>query len=69
MTIFDAAESAPTFLIDLKEVLPRTRVGRATIYRWMEKGQFPKPLKLSESMVRWREADLERWISEKMTSS
>lgn len=34
---------------------------RSTIYGWMEKGEFPKPVRLGGRTVAWRTADLEAW--------
>ena len=30
----------------------------------MEKGEFPKPVKLTERRVAWMEADIDKWISD-----
>lgn len=52
----------PTKLLRLRDVKDRTGVSHSTIYRWMDAGEFPRPIKLSEACVRWREADLNEWI-------
>jgi prophage regulatory protein len=52
-------------LLNLKDVRSITKLGRTTIYRWMDQGKFPKPIKLSDASIRWRESDLERWIAER----
>lgn len=36
-------------------------VGLSTLYFWMAKGHFPKPLKCGANRVAWRLADLEAW--------
>lgn len=48
-----------TYLSD-KDLATRYSIHRATIWRWAEKGIFPKPIKLNNS-TRWRLADVERW--------
>ena len=50
----------PTQLIDLHTIIARTGMSRMTVYRRMNAGEFPKPMKLSAKMNRWREADLHR---------
>lgn len=33
----------------------------ATIWRWVKKGQFPQPVKLSPGCTRWRLSDIQEW--------
>lgn len=37
-------------------------VGRSTLYDWMKKGDFPKPIKLGVRAVGWPEAEIEDWL-------
>lgn len=41
----------------------RTGLSRSTIYDWMNKGMFPKPVKLGTRLVAWRENDIEAWMN------
>lgn len=36
-------------------------VSRTTIYEWVKKGQFPKPVKIGARAIAWRVSDLEKW--------
>lgn len=53
------------------EYLPRTDVqaryslSRSTLYDWINKGKFPKPVKLGPRIVRWKRSDLENWEQER----
>jgi prophage regulatory protein len=47
---------------DLEELL---KISKATIYRWMEADDFPKPLHLGAKMIRWRSTDIEKWLADK----
>jgi len=38
-------------------------VSRASIYNWLNKGTFPKPIKISDSVTVWRKSDIEDWIT------
>lgn len=40
-------------LLRLKQVRTITGLGRSTIYRWMEAGRFPKPVRLGPRSVAW----------------
>jgi prophage regulatory protein len=49
-------------ILRLKTVLNRTGLSRSTLYRKIERGTFPKQVRISERCVGWRESDLERWL-------
>ncbi|MBX3496646.1 MAG: AlpA family transcriptional regulator [Parvibaculum sp.] len=44
------------------EVERITGLGRSTIYDWMSKGMFPRPVKLGSRAVGWRERDIAAWL-------
>lgn len=50
-----------TKLLGLKEVCASSLLSRASIYRRVQAGEFPKPVKLSPRRVAWREDELEEW--------
>lgn len=44
-----------------KQIEKLFQVSRATIYRWIKEGNFPKPVHLGANMVRWKASDIEAW--------
>lgn len=44
-----------------RDVERDTGLSRATIYRHMEAGLFPRPRRVGPNSVRWLESDLQRW--------
>jgi|APSaa5957512535_1039671.scaffolds.fasta_scaffold117512_2 prophage regulatory protein len=40
-------------------------VSRASIYNWLNKGTFPKPIKISDSVNVWRASDIQKWVNDK----
>ena len=58
---------APTAhtLIKCHEIQADFTLSRATIYRWMKEGKFPKPIHLGTNMVRWKKSDIDNWLAEK----
>ena len=48
------------FLTD-KETAARYRVSPSTVWRWVQAGSFPRPLKLGAGCTRWRLEDLEEF--------
>ena len=61
----DNAEAGPAMrpgmLIRLTEVVELLGVSRSTIYKWVDEGAFPPPVRVSERAVRWRTEDIEAW--------
>ena len=45
------------------------QISRATIYRWVKEGSFPKPIHLGANMVRWKVSDIEEWIVARETTN
>lgn len=45
------------------------QISRATIYRWVKEGSFPKPIHLGANMVRWKVSDIEAWIVVRETTN
>ncbi|SEI92734.1 helix-turn-helix transcriptional regulator [Frateuria terrea] len=37
-------------------------VSPSTLWRWVNAGKFPKPIKLSERVTAWRAEDVRAWI-------
>lgn len=48
-------------LLKLSDVTAATRLGKSTIYRRIDEGTFPAPLRLSAGCVRWDAEDLRTW--------
>lgn len=42
---------------------------RSTIYKKIQDGEFPKPIKISERAVAWLESDLQEWLSCRIAES
>ena len=46
----------------VNEVAKMLSVSRASIYNWCNQGNFPKPIKISDSVTVWRSTDIEIWV-------
>ena len=44
-----------------KQVLSRYDIGNTTLYRWLQEGLFPQPVRYGPRTIRWRESDLVKW--------
>jgi prophage regulatory protein len=45
------------------QVESQTGLSRSTIYSKMADGTFPKPVKLGENSVGWKESEIQNWIA------
>ncbi|EGQ7913980.1 TPA: helix-turn-helix transcriptional regulator [Vibrio parahaemolyticus] len=53
-------------LIRQKEVTEMTGVSRASVYKLMAVGRFPKSVSLGERAVAWVESEVQEWILERI---
>lgn len=51
------------------EVMEATGLTRATIYAQMAKGNFPRPIKLTERLNGWRSDVIEEWLTSRETAT
>jgi prophage regulatory protein len=56
-------DKRPAKVLRCAEVVDRTGLSRATIYRRMEDGEFPRCRRLSAGAVGWSEEQVEAWIN------
>lgn len=49
-------------ILRCREVQHAIGLSRSTIYRMIERGDFPRPQKLGLSAIGWRESAIEGWI-------
>ena len=57
------------FLLRRPAVEARVGLSRAWIYSAMEKGEFPRPVKIGRRAVAWPTSVIDRWIAERMAQS
>lgn len=57
-----AAAVDPDALLRIETVEALTGMSRATVYRHIEAGTFPAPLKLGTRCVRWRSSAVRAWL-------
>lgn len=53
----------PDRFLRLPEVLKRTSLSRATLYRKIAAGTFPPQVKISERRCGWRESHVTAWYN------
>lgn len=50
--------------LTILEVSELFQVGEATILAWSKSDQFPKPIRLSRRVLRWRQSDIDKHMAE-----
>ena len=55
-------------LITIKETAWRLSVSRATLCRMIDRGEFPKPVHISNGCPRFNEQDIDEYIASKFKS-
>jgi prophage regulatory protein len=53
-------------ILRIKTVLQVTGLTRSTLYRKVQRGEFPKQIKLSERCAGWREWEVAAWMCDPM---
>jgi prophage regulatory protein len=56
----------PDRILRIKTVLERTGLSRATMYRKMQQGSFPRQIKISTRCAGWRESAVNAWLHNPM---
>ncbi len=54
-------------VIRLKTVVEITGLARSTVYSYIAKGIFPKPISLGGRCVGWVESEVHAWIQARVT--
>ena len=57
------SDEKPERILRLKAVLDRTGLGRATLYRKVKAGTFPRQVRIAERCVGWRESQIDQWLT------
>jgi excisionase family DNA binding protein len=51
-------------LLTVREVAQRLALGTRTVWKWSRSGQLPAPIRLGNRTVRWRAAEIDRFVQE-----
>lgn len=61
-----AVPAKPGKLLRLPDVEARTALKKSSIYAGVKSHTFPTPVRLAARAVAWHEADIDRWICERV---
>ncbi len=54
--------NAPNRILRLNTVLERTGLSRATLYRKIQSGTFPRQIRIAQRCTGWRESSINEWM-------
>jgi prophage regulatory protein len=55
-------EPDPIKLYRLRDLSARIGLARSAIYKAIQEGRFPKPVRIGARAVAWRHQDIEAWL-------
>ena len=61
----DSSHAAFNRCVRIRQVCDMTGMSKASVYRKMADGTFPKSFKISEGISAWRVATIEAWIADR----
>ncbi len=67
--MMSAANVATGRYLRLPDVKAETGLGKTSIYQLIREGEFPKPVKISNRAVAWREGAIEAWKADRQAQS
>lgn len=53
-------------IIKVPEVIERCALSRATLYRLLERGEFPRQVRLSTRSIGFYEHEVNQWLAERI---
>lgn len=62
------ATNAPVCLLRLPQVKARTGLSRSDLYRRVQSGDFPAPVKLGERASAWPEHEVSAWCEARIAA-
>ena len=49
-------------LLTINQVCKKVNRSRVTLWKWVAKGDFPKPIKIGNRTLGWKEVDFNNWL-------
>lgn len=68
MTVLSTSTSSTLALLRLSEVIARTGIRRSALYRMVQAGTFPAPVKLGDRVSAWPEHEVCEWIAARIAA-
>lgn len=60
--------NTPVIFLKQSAVSARTALPKSSLYALIAKGDFPKPVKLTEKAVAWSSAAVDQWIAARIAA-
>jgi prophage regulatory protein len=63
------ASGVPVRILRRRQVLAQTGLAVSTLYEYMARGGFPRPIHLGRNCVGWLDSEINAWIAERIAES
>lgn len=60
--------SANGYFLRIEEVMLQTKLSRSSVYKQMEKRNFPLQVKLTTKLVVWHSIEIDDWMASKLNA-
>ncbi|MDR5771224.1 MULTISPECIES: AlpA family phage regulatory protein [unclassified Caballeronia] len=55
--------------LGIKQVAEKVNLGKSTIYRMIERGEFPKPFVLTGHRTAWVDTEIDAWLAARVAAA
>lgn len=55
--------------LGIKQVAEKVNLGKSTIYRMIERGEFPKPFVLTGHRTAWVDSEIDAWLAARVAAA
>ena len=52
-------------LLTVREIADQFKIAVRTVYRWVELGRLPKPIRIGTRTIRWRKSEIDCYIEQR----
>jgi predicted DNA-binding transcriptional regulator AlpA len=66
---FGVGDPPAASMLRASQVCARLAISKATLHRYIARGDFPRPIKYSHKVARWRPEAIEKWLSDRDPAS
>jgi prophage regulatory protein len=67
--VLEAAAQQVQRILSTPEVLKILGISKPTLYRAMERGDFPRPIKITQNRVGWPDGIIREWQEKKIKAA
>lgn len=63
-TVLPPSQMMNNNILSIKDMCRKVNRNRTTLWKWVNEGLFPQPIKMGRRTLGWREVDFNNWLIE-----